>query len=347
MLSFANSRRGQLGEWPADMIEAESRPGPLKSQDTLEAEMDHALLKIKEEKGKARREVDVLLRAMHEHLDTTVYDFYEQKRLALGPDLGNGSPFIWVKPMQEWFDTANVDARRLLMNQCRLFSQGIHDFHDRLDKFKRDVTAFSNDLAAKMNDSIRFRSINGIAVRLTASFDSISVWDKIRKLDKEYSDWAGSNDLPPESFAAAVTAVNQGLQGRHSVEVRPEDLIEIELDIDEIGQPIKTVKDEIQLKSVSSNGLSYIIMCVVFVGLINKIRMGEPVSLAWSLDELRDLDSGNVQLLLELMTHNKINLVSAFPDPDPEILSMFKYRYTVQEGRQVAVFRMPGEVEHV
>lgn len=347
MLGFANSRCGQLGEWPAVLAEVESRPGPSKSQDALEAEMDRALHEIKAEKANARQEVDVLRRAMYEHPGTTAYDFYEQKRLVLGPDQENGSPFLWVKPMQEWFDTANVDARRLLLNQCRLFSQGIHDFHDRLDKFKRHVTTFSNDLGTKMNDSIRFRSINGIAVRLTTSFDSIDVWDKIRKLDEEYSAWAGSNDLPPETFAAAVTAVNNGLQGRHSVEVKPEDLIEIELDIDEAGQPIKTVKDEVQLKSVSSNGLSYIIMCVVFVGLINKIRGSEPVVLAWSLDELRDLDSGNVQLLLELLTRNKINLVSAFPDPDPEILSMFKHRYTIQEGRKVATFRMPGEAAHV
>lgn len=347
MWGFASSRCGQLGEWPADPVEVESRPGPGKSQDALEAEMDRALQEIKEEKGKARQEVDVLRRAMYEHPGTTAYDFYEQKRLALGPDQENGSPFVWAKPMQEWFDTANVDARRLLLNQCRLFSQGIHDFHDQLDKFKRHVTSFSNDLGTKMNDSIRFRSINGIAVRLTASFDSIDVWDKIGKLNEEYSAWAGSNDLPPETFAAAVAAVNKGLQGRHSVEVKPEDLIEIELDIDEAGQPIKTVKDEVQLKSVSSNGLSYIIMCVVFVGLINKIRGNEPVSLAWSLDELRDLDSGNVQLLLELLTNNKINLVSAFPDPDPEILSLFKHRYTIQEGRKVATFRMPGEAAHV
>lgn len=347
MLGFANSRCGQLGEWPAVLAEVESRPGPGKSQDALEAEMDSALHAIKAEKANARQEVDVLRRAMYEHPGTTAYDFYEQKRLVLGPDQENGSPFLWMNPMQEWFDTANVDARRLLLNQCRLFSQGIHDFHDRLDKFKRHVTTFSNDLGTKMNDSIRFRSINGIAVRLTTSFDSIEVWDKIRKLDEEYSAWVGSNDLPPETFVAAVMAVNNGLQGRHSVEVKPEDLIEIELDIDEVGQPIKTVKDEVQLKSVSSNGLSYIIMCVVFVGLINKIRGSEPVVLAWSLDELRDLDSGNVQLLLELLTRNKINLVSAFPDPDPEILSMFKHRYTIQEGRKVATFRMPGEAAHV
>lgn len=347
MWGFANSRCSQLGEWPADLAEFESRPGPSKSQDALEAEMDRALQEIKAEKGKARQEVDVLRRAMYEHPNTTPYAFYEQKRLALGPDQESSSPFIWVRPMQEWFDTAHVDARRVLLNQCSLFSQGIHHFHDRLNKFKRHVTTFSNDLGTKMNDSIQFRSINGIAVRLTTSFDSIDVWDKIRKMDEEYSAWAGSNDLPPETFAAAVTAVNNGLQGRHSVEVKPEDLIEIELDIDEAGQPIKTVKDEVQLKSVSSNGLSYIIMCVVFVGLINKIRGSEPVVLAWSLDELRDLDSGNVQLLLELLTRNKINLVSAFPDPDPEILSMFKHRYTIQEGRKVATFRMPGEATHV
>lgn len=347
-LGFVNKRCERLAEWPADRIEVESRPTPSKSQDALEAEMDRALNEISVERDKARKEVEPIRRSMFEHPDTTPYDFYEKSRKALGPDQESGSPFLWVKPLQEWFETANVDSRRLLLSQCRTFSQDIHEFHDRLDKFKRQVSVFSKDLQDKMSKAILFRSINGVSARLTTSLDSLEGWDRIKKLDDEYTAWAGmdSNELPSDSFAMAVGDVHRFLQGRH-VEVRLEDLIGIEIDIEESGQPKKTVKDEMQLKDVSSNGLSYLILCVVFVGLINQIRRNEPVKLVWALDELRDLDIGNVQALLEMLTQNHIHLVSAFPDPDPDVLSLFKNRYTIQAGRKIVTFGIPEETSHV
>lgn len=347
-LGFVNKRCERLTEWPADRSLVETRSGPTKSQDALEAEMDRALAEIAKERASARKEVDVIRAAMVERLDTAPFDFYEKSRRALGPDQEGGSPFVWVKPLQEWFDTANVDARRLLLSQCRTFSQDIHEFHDRLDKFTRQVSTFSNDLRDKMGKAIYFRSIRGVSARLTTSFDTLEGWDKIKKLDSEYTAWAGvdSNELPPDSFAIAVNDVHNLLKGRH-VEVKLEDLIGIEIDIEEAGQPLKTVKDEMQLKDVSSNGLSYLILCVVFVGLINQIRRNEPVKLVWALDELRDLDIGNVQALLEMLALNNIHLVSAFPDPDPDILSMIKNRYTIEEGRKVVTFQLPEEMDHV
>jgi hypothetical protein len=67
----------------------------------------------------------------------------------------------------------------------------------------------------------------------------------------------------------------------------------------------------------------------------------------WALDELRDLDIGNVQALLEMLAQNHIHLVSAFPDPDPDILSLIKNRYTIEAGRKIVTFQLPEEVSHV
>ena len=224
---------------------------------------------------------------------------------------------------------------------------GIHEFHDRLDGFKRKVGIFSKDLQDNMAASTRFRFISSVAVRVTTSFDSLDGWDKIRLLDEEYSVWAGkdANDLPGITFADAVDQVSDWLQGRHTLDVKLEDLLGLEIDIEEVGQPRKTVKDEGQLRDASSNGLSYLILCVVFVGLINKIRAGQPVQLVWALDELRDLDLDNVGVLLDMLADNHIHLVSAFPDPEPEILALLKNRYAIQEGRRLATFRQ--EVAHV
>lgn len=333
---FVVRRREKLARWPADPIGPLVKP--LRDQDALEADMDRLLLDIQNEEARAREALSPIKRVFFESPGTTPYRFYDKKRLELGPD---ASPFLWLAPLQEWFDAEHENARRLLLSQCRNFASGIHEFHDRLDGFKRKVGIFSKDLQENMAASTHFRFISSVAVRITTSFDRLDGWDKIRQLDEEYSVWAGkdTNDLPGPAFADSVDQISDWLQGRHTLDVKLEDLIGLEIDIEEVGQPRKTVKDEGQLRDASSNGLSYLILCVVFVGLINKIRAGQPVQLVWALDELRDLDLDNVRVLLDMLADNQIHLVSAFPDPEPEILALLKNRYAIQEGRRLATFQ--------
>lgn len=332
-------RRERLTRWPADPIGPLAKP--LRDQDALEADMDRLLLDIQNEEARAREALAPIKRVFFESPGTTPYQFYDKKRLELGPDQDGASPFLWLAPMQEWFEAEHENTRRLLLSQCRNFASGIHEFHDWLDGFKRKVGIFSKDLQENMAASTRFRFISSVAVRITTSFDGLDGWDKIKQLDEEYSVWAGkdSNDLPGPAFADAVDQVSDWLQGRHTLDVKLEDLLGLEIDIEEAGQPKKTVKDEGQLRDASSNGLSYLILCVVFVGLINKIRAGQPVQLVWALDELRDLDLDNVRVLLDMLADNQIHLVSAFPDPEPEILALLKNRYAIQEGRRLATFQ--------
>ena len=94
------------------------------------------------------------------------------------------------------------------------------------------------------------------------------------------------------------------------------------------------------LEAVSSNGLSYLVLVIIFVAFINRIRRHAQVNIVWALDELKDLDSGNIPALLELLARNNITLVSAFPDPDPETLALFKHRFTVEPDRCLAEVRI-------
>ncbi|KAF0102496.1 MAG: hypothetical protein FD187_2007 [bacterium] len=335
---FVVKRREKLSRWPADPVGPMAKP--LRDQDALEADMDRLLKDIQDEEAKAREALAPIKRVFFETPGTTPYQFYDNKRLGLGPDQDNASPFLWLAPLREWFDSEHENVRRLLLSQCRNFASGIHEFHDRLDGFKRKVGIFSKDLQDNMSASTRFRFISSVAVRITTSFDSLEGWDKIKQLNEEYSAWAGkdANDLPGQVFADAVNQVSNWLQGRHTLDVKLDDLLGLEIDIEEVGQPRKTVKDEGQLRDASSNGLSYLILCVVFVGLINKIRAGQAVQLVWALDELRDLDLDNVRVLLDMLADNHIHLISAFPDPEPEILALLKNRYAIQEGRRLATF---------
>ncbi len=340
MNKFITKRIERLQAWPADIASIMDKP--TRNQDTLMADMDRLLHGIQKQLLQGQKICDDITRAFSQRGETTPGKFYHKKRQDMGAYHADESPFLWLAPMQEWFDVEHENTRRLLLSQCRNFASGIHEFHDLLNAFKRKVHIFSRDLQEKMAASTHFRFINNVAVRITTSFDDLEGgWDKIKQMDNEYSIWAGndSNDLPDRAFAEAVERVRDWLNGYHNtLDVKLEDMLGMEIDIEEVGRPKKTVKDEKQLRDASSNGLSYLILCVVFVGLINKIRAGQPIQLVWALDELRDLDIDNVRVLLDMLADNQIHLISAFPDPEPEILSLLKNRYIIQDGRRLATF---------
>jgi hypothetical protein len=89
------------------------------------------------------------------------------------------------------------------------------------------------------------------------------------------------------------------------------------------------------LANVSSHGLSYLILCVIFIAFINRIRRDKDIEIVWCLDELKDLDLGNIEALLGILGRNAITLVSAFPDPDTDVLALFRHRFIVADGRRL------------
>jgi len=113
------------------------------------------------------------------------------------------------------------------------------------------------------------------------------------------------------------------------------DLIQLEIDLVENGRHV-TVRDEKTLEHVSSNGISYLILIVLFLGFLQRIRRDAPVQVLCAVDELKNLDLANTERLFNLLDRHRVTLISAFPDADPEVLRLFAHRYTILEGRRIA-----------
>lgn len=80
-----------------------------------------------------------------------------------------------------------------------------------------------------------------------------------------------------------------------------------------------------------------------------RLRRGSPVNITWAVDELKEIDVGNVISLVDMLKRNNITLVSAFPDPDPLTLDLFKHSFSVNQehGLMAAKFNYGdwGDVE--
>lgn len=265
----------------------------------------------------------------------------------------------WLIRIQAWYNIRSTEARNLLNIEAKLFGSKIRNYQQALKTFDQNISNLSRKLAANIDSNIRFEKIERIEGRLTSKVTSLGYWEQIVRFTKDYDEWNRSNDgaLPSQDFADIVQQVAEQLQSKGRVEMKLVNLLELEIMVTENGRTKKATHAE-ELRQISSHGLSYLILCVFFIALVNMIRKDQPLTIVWPMDELKELHQMNIEMLVDILTKNNINLFSAFPDPDPDVLRLFKNRYQVFGYRQLlemavdadylsALVLLAEEAEHV
>ena len=216
-------------------------------------------------------------------------------------------------------------------------------FHRDMDAFHRQVQQFNRELQQSLDENLGFESVSRVTVEVKSVIRELEYWQPIEAMAEEHRAWLQlqGQGLPPPEFAATLSALLGHWEVREGIRAALPSLIRIQGEVVENGQT-RVFRKAADLERVSSNGLSYLILCVIFIAFINRIRRQARVEIVWALDELKDLDIGNIEALLAILRRNAITLVSAFPDPDAEVLALFRHRFSVEEGRRLLEVRVLG-----
>lgn len=281
------------------------------------------------------RDVRALKSAFTESRNSPPDQYFDIHRKAMGPDRAEQAR-EWVPVFRAWYTTEHLHDKNLLQADARLIAQAIGEFRNRMESFHLRVQQFNRELQANLNANEGFESIGQLSVEIVSTIRELGYWSTIEKVVEEQSRWeAGALvDLPQAGFASALRELLSHWNLKEGIQAELMNLIRIQGDVVENDTRRPFRKDE-DLVHISSNGLSYIIMVLIFVGFINRVRGTAAVNVTWALDEIKDLDLGNVELLMKILRKNNITLVSACPDPDPDVLILFKNRRSLKKNRMI------------
>lgn len=250
-----------------------------------------------------------------------------------------GKEHEWIEVFRTWYGDRHNENRNSLLQLGKTMAQNISYFWKSLGDFKRNVTTFATDLKANLEQGRIFDSIADVTTEIKTHVDTQNYWDAVETLHHEYDAWhtLGEQALPPLSFVAAAKSVANVLSEEKGLVADPVDLISLKVSANVNDQGVKTASNEHELANMSSNGLSYIILCVILIGFVNRIRRKEPVVVPFVVDELKDLSYLNAKTLLELLERNNITMISAFPDVDLDLAELFGNNYKILKGREVGL----------
>ncbi len=248
----------------------------------------------------------------------------------------DGDDRDWFNGIINWYEARYDESQRWLIMQAQTFGYAIHNYQQALDRFDRGIDSLSRRLAAHIDSNIRFEKIESIQGRLISKVKKLGYWEQLSEFTRNYEDWrrVGEGQMPDPAFADMVRLVSEQLHGKGRMEIKLVDLLELEIIVQENGRTKRASHAE-ELRQISSHGLSYLILCVFFIALVNMIRKEQKLNIIWPMDELKELHQMNIELLVDILAKNNITLLSAFPDPDPEVLSLFKNRYQIIGNREL------------
>ncbi|MDD4964394.1 MAG: ATP-binding protein [Gallionella sp.] len=319
---------------------------PTWTLDSLTERTNAQLKKVAELEKNIKEHIATLTKPFNQHPNTAPFDYLQNHRheLAMSPDRS------WLPLFKRWFSAEHQQYQRLLLTEAKTIAGSIVSFYQEMESFHRKVQQFNRELQSNLDTSMLFESITHVSVAVDSTIKELKYWDAIREMAEANRTWLDglSNELPPSEFAETLGRLLAHWDVKAGIRADLKSLIQIRGEVTENGN-LRRFRKASDLEAVSSNGLSYLVLVTIFVAFINRIRRQAPVNIVWALDELKDLDSGNVPALLELLHRNNITLVSAFPDPDPETLALFQHRFTVESDRRLAevCIDLTGELEHV
>lgn len=276
------------------------------------------------------REIKNAFRKGH---DSPVEQYFETMESSIDPEDDN--PVTWIAPLREWYDGRHEEFLRTLLLEAQSFGRLINLFHTEVLEFERQVESFNRSIRSALKSTLLFERISHIDIAFISTVAQKAYWRPIEGFIERHRSWINGfgRDLPPATFSTDLKALMEHWEIKSGIKAERLELIDVRGEVVENGKK-KAFADAKGLKDLSSNGLSYLILTTISVAFLRMIRGSARAQLTMAVDELLDLDMKNIGILVNMLRENGIDLVSACPDADVDVMVHFPNRYRVERDER-------------
>lgn len=266
---------------------------------------------------------------------------------SLGKDAGKDFLDTMLQAFSVLDDDANVRDRlpilqRLLSilasRQRQIVEQGetiggdLNKFFTVFSDINRKISLQSKRLTDEVSDDLTLDGIARSEVKIISTVDELNFWTPLKRFAQQYDSWNKSDAfLPSEAYLDTLADVVEVLPNDANYSI--ESLLRLELHLNEGGSDL-VIKNDRQLLESSSHGMAYLILCKFLLAFTRLLRNNANIDIHWPIDEIGTLAYHNVEKLFTACDTNHIHILGAFPNPESDVLMLFKHRYLIDKQRQ-------------
>tara|TARA_B110000211_G_C14085221_1_gene556393 strand:- start:3670 stop:4317 length:648 start_codon:yes stop_codon:yes gene_type:complete len=178
----------------------------------------------------------------------------------------------------------------------------------------KQLSAKGSQLTAKIGQvSNPFESMGQIDIKVSSRLKTLAYFSSLEDFAKAHNRWKYQqlNELPGDELISKLTNL-VSLLNTHKPVIDVAKYFEFTVDYMD-GETHKMATNDEEIAELSSNGLTYLIIVSIYIGLINLMRSDTNVKLAFCVDEFDKIDSENSILLIKLFDEQGIRILSAQP----------------------------------
>lgn len=224
------------------------------------------------------------------------------------------------------------DQQRQILEQGETIGGDLHRFFSVFSDINRRISGQSKRLTAAVSDDLVLDGINRSEVKIISTVDELNFWQPLKRFSSLYEQWRDTGkELPTDDYINALSDVVDLLRADSSYSI--ESLLRLELHLNEGGHDL-VIKNDRQLLESSSHGMAYLILCKFLLAFTRLLRGDANITVNWPIDEIGTLAYHNVEKLFNACDSNNICIVGAFPNPESDVLTLFKHRYLIDKQRK-------------
>ena len=224
------------------------------------------------------------------------------------------------------------DQQLNLLAQGRNYGADLQGFFTVFSDLNRRISAQSRRLSEEVTEEFVLEGISKSEVRIQSTIDELGFWKPLKEFSKLYAAWEQDAErLPNDAYLDALSAVADLL--RSDQQFTFESLLRLELHLNEGGADL-VIRNDRQLLESSSHGMAYLILCKYLLAFTRLLRGKAQVTIHWPIDEIGTLAYHNVEKLFTACENNNIFIVGAFPNPESDVLTLFKHRYLIEKDNR-------------
>lgn len=222
----------------------------------------------------------------------------------------------------------------MLRNVAKMLGQNLSDFSAQLERVHKQVKALGNQVTDQTEHICgNFAALDRLSVKVFSKVDKLDYYGSLKAFSQVHNDWVASDldSLPSDEYLMRLDGIKRLLDSS-GLTTKVQDSFGIEVRVVDQGVEKVAQRDQ-DLDGISSNGVSYLIIILIYNALVNLLRGGTEDVLVWPIDELKDFDLHNTKAMIGQLNQDNIRIFSAFPDADPAVLRYFQHLYEAK-GRK-------------
>ncbi|MEP1446541.1 MAG: ATP-binding protein [Paraglaciecola sp.] len=222
--------------------------------------------------------------------------------------------------------------QRQIVEQGETIGGDLNKFFTVFSDINRKIAQQSKRLTDEVSDDLSLDGIARSEVKIISTVDELNFWAPLKRFAQQYNKWNTSDDfLPSEAYLDNLADVVEVLPNDANYSI--ESLLRLELHLNEGGSDL-VIKNDRQLLESSSHGMAYLILCKFLLAFTRLLRNQADIHVHWPIDEIGTLAYHNVEKLFKACDTNHIHILGAFPNPESDVLMLFKHRYLIDKQKQ-------------